>query len=362
MTWNWEQPKWPKFTYDKDSLRPLEEKYARIAGEFRGTLKHVSLKQRNQITIYLLSHEAMETSSIEGETLDRNSVQSSIQKHLGLNPDPQKSLPRESGIAELMIDVFQNFQEALTTGQLHHWNKLINRGRADLDHIDGYRTNPEAMQIVSGPYGKQKVHFQAPPANIIEEEMNAFIEWFNDSRGSLPPLIRACLAHLYFVSIHPYEDGNGRISRALIEKSLSQYHEIPSLTNASGEILRYRKEYYNALEGNNQSLDVTDWIEYLGKTIINAQKKTIAKIELTILKTKTYDQHKDELNERQIKVLEKLFDAGKTGFNGGLSAENYIAITKTSRATATRDLQKLVTLDILTKTGERRHTRYSLVL
>ncbi len=358
--WNWTQKKWPNFTYNEAKIRPLEDKYTKIAGEFRGVLKYISLSQKNQLTLYLLSQEALETSSIEGEILDRKSVQSSLQRHLGLKPTSSKTKPQESGMANLMMHNFQNFDQQCSKSLLNYWNKLIHQGHSDSSRFGKYRTSSAPMQIISGAYGHEKIHFQAPPSDKLELEMKEFIRWFNYTGSSLSPLIRASIAHLYFVSIHPYEDGNGRISRALVEKVLSQYQGVPALTNISRIILQNRKKYYLALENSNRNLEITDWIYYLGKTIIKAQEYALSKVENTILKTKLYDRYQSDLNQRQIKVLEKLFEAQPEGFEGGLSAENYLSITQTSRATATRDLQKLVELEILKTKGERRYRRYYL--
>lgn len=359
-TWNWQKKDWPNFLYDEEKIEPLEQEYTKISAEFRAALKYISIKERNQITLHLLSEEALETSSIEGEMLDRRSVQSSLQRHLGINPKLQKARPQEADMAELMMSVFNNFSEKLSHKKLHYWNKLITQHSHYLENSGSYRQSREPMQVISGPFGKEKIHFEAPPSGDLDLLMENFINWFNESEKSISPMIRASIAHLYFVSIHPYEDGNGRISRILVEKSLSQYQESPALTNISREILAHRKDYYDALAQNNRSLEITSWIEYMSGIILKSIRYTLQKIDATLEKTRLYDTYKNELNVRQIKVLEKLFAVEPEGFKGGLSAENYIAITDTSRATATRDLQNLVRLEILRKEGERRYTRYYL--
>ncbi len=358
--WNWQRDSWPNFIYDQDAILPLEQEYAGLSGEFRGALKHISHKAPNQFTIELLTHEAIETSRIEGEILERNSVQSSIQRHMGLKPNMAKSKPSEEGIAAMMTNVFQEFKKPLSHTMLCLWHEQITSGYEHLEQVGAYRTSVEPMQIISGPYGNPKVHFEAPPSVQMDDEMEGFIAWFNSTEATLSPLVRASLAHLYFVSIHPFEDGNGRVSRALVEKALSQYQKTPALTNLSHIIRLKQSDYYQALERNNQQMEVTDWILYLGQTILSAQKYTLRKIELTLKKTQIYDEHK--LNERQVKVIEKLFAAEPEGFEGGLSAEKYISITDTTSSTATRDLQRLTDMGILSRTGERRHTRYALRL
>jgi Fic family protein len=210
------------------------------------------------------------------------------------------------------------------------------------------------------------VHFEAPPAQVVNKEMEEFIIWFNNSSLSgtnpLPILTRASIAHLYFESIHPFEDGNGRIGRAIAEKALSQSLNQPTLIALATIIEKGKKAYYTALEQATRSHDITKWIDYFSSTILEAQNYTLQHIEFLIKKTKFYEAHKNCLNKRQEKVIERILREGPKGFNGGLSAENYIAISNTSRATATRDLRQLLEQNILTKKGERKYTRYYLVL
>jgi len=197
-------------------------------------------------------------------------------------------------------------------------------------------------------------------------EMKRFIDWFNDTapggKNPLPALTRAALAHLHFVCIHPFEDGNGRIGRALAEKALAQNLGQPSLIALAYTIERKRKDYYAALERNNKNLEIIGWMKYFASTIIEAQNNTIRRVDFYVAKAKFYEKFRDQLNERQAKVIARMFREGIDGFKGGLSAEKYISISKTSRATATRDLQDLVEKSALTKTGELRHTRYFLIL
>jgi Fic family protein len=220
------------------------------------------------------------------------------------------------------------------------------------------------MQVVSGRLDKPHVHFEAPPSSDIKKEMNAFMTWWKESApgGShpLPALTRTGIVHLYFVCIHPFEDGNGRIARALAEKSLAENQGEPTLIALSQTIERNRKAYYDSLERNNKNNEITDWLVYFANTILNAQNYSLDMIDFLIEKTKLYDRVRGKLNQRQEKVLTRIFREGLEGFKGGLSAENYISITRTSRATATRDLQKLVEKGILLKTGERKSTRYHL--
>jgi Fic family protein len=364
MKWNWQQVDWPEFTYDKAQLEPLEAQFLKSEGILLGAFKHLSQDDKDTIKIDIISNEAIKTSEIEGEFLNRESVQSSIRRQFGLQTDNRKSSPPEQGIAEMMVDLYQTFQEPLTHEKLFAWHRMITNGRTDLVDIGRYRTHPEPMQVVSGYHGKTNVHFEAPPSAGLDTEMSAFMEWFNrtspNGSAPLPALTRCGIAHLYFVCIHPFEDGNGRVGRGIAEKSLAQTFGEPTLIALSNTIFKHRKDYYNALEQANKRNEITQWLLYFSNTILDAQRYTETYIEFLIDKTKLYDHLRGKLNERQEKVLARMFKEGPEGFLGGLSADNYLTITKTSRATATRDLQELVELGALKKTGERRHTRYYL--
>jgi len=220
------------------------------------------------------------------------------------------------------------------------------------------------MQVVSGPVHNPRVHFEAPPSKAMRREMTQFIKWLNDTapgrKNPLSALTRAGIAHLHYVCIHPFEDGNGRIGRAIAEKALSQCLGQPTLIALSHTIQERKKIYYDSLEKNNKDIEITDWLVYFAKTILEAQGYTQKLIDFLIEKSKLYEKLRGKMNTRQEKVIARLFREGPEGFKGGLSAEKYISIAKTSRATATRDLQGLLEIGALQKTGERKYTRYSL--
>ena len=310
----------------------------------------------------ILSSEAYSTSEIEGEILNRSSVQSSIRRNLGLDSDNTKVSPAERDIAKLMIDLYTSYERPLTHRELFNWHILISSDRQDLNSIGYYRKHKEPMQIISGPIHKPKVHFEAPPSNIVEKEMSRFIKWFNSFKSPKRPcaLLRASISHLYFESIHPFEDGNGRIGRAIVIKSLAQSLNKPILISLSEEIQKHKTEYYAALATNNYTLDITDWITYFSKTILKAQEYSINFIKFLIAKVHLFKRLDKKLNSRQTKVLLRMFQEGLEGFKGGLSAENYIKIANTSRATATRDLQELIQMAALKKEGVLKGTRYYL--
>lgn len=366
QSWNWQQPDWPDFSYDATKLRAREEQFLLNAGIFLGASKHIAEQEKLSFAIEIMSDEAVETSAIEGEQLSRDSVQSSIRRQLGLGTDTRRAKPAEHGIAEMMVDLYQNFAAPLTHETLFTWHRMITNGRMDIQRIGAYRNHPDPMQIVSGRLDVPKVHFEAPPSKVMKREMNQFIAWFNktapNGKAPLPALIRASIAHLYFVSIHPFEDGNGRISRALVEKSLAQTLRRPAVLALSVIIHKRRKAYYDTLEDSNKVNQIDPWLNYFSEVILQAQSHTTMLAEFIITKAKFYDRYRGQLNERQTKALERMFREGPDGFEGGLSAENYIRITGTSRATATRDLSELVAMGVLTKNGVGKGTRYSLTL
>lgn len=366
MTWNWQQKDWPNFTYDKSTLQQLEADFLKNTGLLQGMLKYLPEEDKLILMVDMMSDEALKTSEIEGDYLNRESIQSSIRCNFGLDTDNRRVPPAERGIANLLVDLYKTYSEPLTHQKLFCWHEYLTDGRRDLLDIGKYRTHPEPMQVISGSYHKQKIHFVAPTSKEIPKEMDRFIQWFNtisfEKSSHLPILTRAGIAHLYFVCIHPFEDGNGRIARAIAEKSLSQSLQHPTLISLSHVIQKHKKDYYQALENNNKFMEITDWLVYFAKTVIEAQLYSQSLIEFIINKSRILDRLKGQLNTRQNRALLRMFKEGPEGFKGGLSANNYIRITDASRATATRDLQDLVEKDILLKTGDLKGTRYHLIL
>lgn len=366
MPWNWTLPDWPNFTCDVAALALCEERFLLSSGKILGAVHHVTPSDRAQLRIELLSDEAMKTSAIEGEILDRLSVQSSLRRHLGLAPDSYPTKPREQGVAEMMVDVYSSFSAPLDHVTLHRWHGMLLSHDRRLYSVGQYRQHADAMQIVSGRIDRPTVHFEAPPSVQVAREMERFVSWFNRTGpgGDMPlgALMRAGLGHLYFESIHPFEDGNGRVGRALAEKSLAQSIGQPSLIALAFTIEKERKAYYEQLELHQKTLDATGWLLWFAGIVAQAQEVTLGRVTFFIQKARFYDRHRDHLNPRQEKALARMFREGQSGFKGGLSAENYLKMTGTSRATATRDLQDLVDKRALSRTGERRYSRYWLNL
>ncbi len=355
MKWVWQLKKWPNFEFDMALYADQEKEFYQLAGGQVGAAKAVD---QRLLAMDLLCDEAIQTSKIENEYLNHESLRSSLQRRLGLTQDKRRIPPAEAGIAEMMVDNLEHFERSLTAEALCHWNMLLTNHRWDLSNIGIYRTHTEPMEIVSGHIGKTTTHYQAPPSNQMDKEMQCFIDWYN--QADLPPLLHAGISHAYFLAIHPFEDGNGRIARALTIKSLSQHIQKPLPLMLSSVIEKNKKAYYKALASTNHSLDINQWLQYFTTTIITAQKQTQAFIELLIMKGKLLQDYQEELNDRQVKIIKKLFDTGLEGFKGGLSAKNYMTINNCAASTATRDLQYLVGLGILRKQGELKATRYYL--
>ena len=364
MTWNWQYDKWPEFTWEADKLQRAEGLFIEGAGLMIGSSRHLSDNDFQIMKVELLSEEALDTSAIEGEYLDRDSVQSSIRFQLGLSPHKKRAAPAEIGISEMMVDVYQSITQPLDQEVLFAWHRMVTNGRQDLNDVGIYRTHPEPMQIVSGHDYGPKIHFEAPPSHRVEAEMSSFLKWYEKTapggKSPLPAVVRAGLAHIWFESIHPFEDGNGRIGRAISEKSLSQGFSSPIITAIAVTLFKRRKEYYAALEQASRSLDITQWLLFFASTVIESQRRSQAFVDFFIEKARYMEEFSSRFNQRQQKAILRIFREGPEGFKGGLSAGNYITITGVSQATARRDLQDLVEKKALRRTGEKRWARYYL--
>lgn len=363
--WNWQKDDWPDFRFDARRLADLEERFLQEAGVYSGMVRHLEKEGKDWLAVELMSEEALRTSEIEGEILNRESVQSSIRRQFGLATDHRRVPAAEQGISELMVELFRDFRVTLDEARLLHWHALLMNGRRDLA-AGSYRAGGDPMQVVSGPLHDPKIHFEAPPAAAVPNEMRRFFEWYRktgpEGTARLPMLTRAGICHLYFVSIHPFEDGNGRIARALSEKSLSEGLGKPALIALSAAIQRNRRTYYDRLEHGNKRNEITDWLVYFAGTVLGAVAESQRWVEFLIEKTRLIDRLRGKWNERQEKVVLRMAREGPAGFQGGLSAENYLAITGTSRATATRDLQGLVEMGALVRSGRLKGTRYRLAI
>jgi Fic family protein len=366
MRWNWQQPDWPNFAYDAKRLRSREDQFLKGAGILVGAMSHLHANDRQNLSIELLAQEAVDSSAIEGEILDRASVQSSVAKHLGIAADHRRANAAEAGAAELMASLFRSYRELLSDAMLFHWHALLLNGRRDLADIGRYRTHADPMQIVSGALHAPKVHFEAPPSQAVPGEMKVFVAWFNESGpdgpSPLSALERAGIAHLWFESIHPFEDGNGRLGRAIAEKALAQGLDAPAITALAEAAQRHRKDYYVQLQRASSSNNLDEWLDWFSGIALEAQQRTLGRVHFLLAKAKLLGRLRGRINARQEKALLRMFVEGPDGFRGGLSAANYRTITDAAPATATRDLAELVELEALRREGELKHTRYYLNL
>ena len=368
MIYFWQTGDWPNFTYELDaSCEKTLYAFARKAGRVDGLLEGLGNKDQMDAIIWLLVEEAMKTSEIEGEYLSRADVTSSIRNNLGLNTMPKLVGDRRAeGAVALTMAVRDGYPEPLCEAMLYDWHeKLMNWDRHL--RVGNWRNHEEPMQIISGPLGKKTVHFEAPPSSRVPHEMKRFIQWFNSTApGEVnelsPAPLRSALAHLYFESIHPFEDGNGRIGRAISEKALSQGLGQPVIMSLSRTIEANKKPYYEELKSAQRKQDVSSWILFFSRVCLKAQDQAERQIHFTLKKSKFLDRFAGRMNKRQNRVVQRMFEEGPNGFEGGMNARKYILITKASKATATRDLQGLLEMGVLEVQGGGRSTHYVLVI
>ena len=365
--YNWQQQDWPNFKYDAAKADDWLFEWAEKTGHFTGMLKALPAATQMEVVIDVMTAEAIKTSEIEGEFLSRKDVMSSIKKNLGLLTDKTNIKDKKAkGISELMVDVRNSFAAPLTKEKLFAWHTMLLSSNAAME-VGKWRTHKEPMQVVSGAMGKQRIHFEAPPSDKVPKEMEQFIQWFNDTApGGVKEIkkapLRSAIAHLYFESIHPFEDGNGRIGRALAEKALSQGLGRPVMLSLSRTIEANKNDYYTTLSKAQQSNKITHWINYFIKTILDAQTEAEEQIDFTLKKVKIFDHYRNELNQRQLTVINRMLEEGPKGFEGGMNARKYSSLTKTSKATATRDLQDLAEKKVLVAFGGGRSTSYQVNL
>lgn len=364
MNYNWQQPEWANFTFDESVLDSIAVNFALETAELKGLVDSLSNEVREEIILQFMISEAIKTSEIEGEFFSRQDVMSSIKKNLGHRDDFSQIRNKEAqGVGKLMVTVRNSFADTLSEQTIKKWHGILME-YSKFIAAGEYRIGTDAMQIVSGSFGKETVHFEASSSDRVPFEMAGFIKWYNgfeiEPTDIKSVLIKTSISHLYFESIHPFEDGNGRIGRAIAEKCLSESLNRPVLISISSAIEQNKKQYYGSLKQAQGTLDITAWILYFSKLVLESQKNAKQIVLFTLSKTKFIDQFKSQMNERQLKVVLKMFEYGVDGFEGGMTVLKYISITKTSRATATRDLQDLTEKSIFTPKGEGRNRSYDL--
>lgn len=366
--WIWQEPDWPRFRWDQTVLGPALARARLAQGKVLGATRLLDLNLTLEAVAAILQENGMTTSAIEGERLDPEAVRSSVARHLGLPAAGTPAVPRAvDGLIDVLLDSTRQFQSPLNRERLLGWQaSLFPTGYSGMHAIGTGRLRGDApMQVVSGRAGREQVHFAAPPRERLDAELDRFLAWFNAPPADLDGLVRAGLAHLWFVTLHPFEDGNGRLARAITDMALSQdEHQPMRFFSLSARMLRERAGYYEILERTQRaSVDVTGWLAWFLTQVEAAADEAEKTVANTLAKAKFWLRHQaTHLNERQRKVLNRLLDAGPDGFAGGINTRKYMNLTKTSRATAYRELAELVEKDCLVPTGKGgRSSAYQIV-
>ena len=367
----WKAPGWPTLTAPAAEVAAALLQARQRQGQLIGQCAAVGLDATAPTLRELWVQEALATSAIEGEALNPDSVRSSVLRHLGLDADESVPVSRQvDGLVDLMEDATQHFADVLDKDRLCRWHAaLFPTGSSGLRRIrvGSYRDHADPMQIVSGVPGREVVHYTAPPSSQVDAQMQAFLDWFAGTRPDREPrppldgIARAAIAHLWFESIHPFEDGNGRIGRAIIDLALAQDAAAPQrLVSLSHQLLAERKGYYAALQrAQHGGTDVSGWVLWFVQQYRRACDHTGSLIQVALEKSRFWTRHASAaLNVRKRKVVQRLLDDGDGGFLGGLNAEKYMKMTGTSKATATRDLAQLVQDGLLFTRGQGKALRY----
>lgn len=360
--WIWQQPDWPHFVYDALTAAPDLAEAHRMHGLVQGKAAAIGLSATSPLAVDALADEALATAAIEGEQLAPDSVRSSVMRRLGLTASGRPERQVE-GLVAVLDDATAACDQPLDVDRLCRWHSaLFPGGTSGIRRIvvGRWREHVDPMQIVSGPPGREVVHYEAPPSREVPGQMDGFLRWFGQASPVMDGLARAAIAHLWFECIHPFEDGNGRIGRAVADLAISQELRQPvRLYSLSRQLLASRPAYYAALHAAScGGLDVTHWVRWFARQIAAACCTASEVIDQTLAKQRFWELHDHVVGERQRKVLQRLLDAGDGGFAGGLNADKYMKLTGVSKATATRDLQEMVVHGQLWTTGAGKALRY----
>lgn len=351
----WQYPEWPSFTWNDSRLIALLSEVRNLEGKIQGMMGGLGFDVQSMTALNVMTEDVLRSNEIEGVILNSDKVRSSIAKHLGIDtaglPQPDRYT---EGVVQIMMDAVTNCNKPLTPERLFNWHAaLFPTGRSGMYPITvgAYRTGGEPMQIVSGAMGKEKVHYEAPPSDVVPDMMTDFLRWINSDNTVTDPVLKAAVAHLWFVAIHPFDDGNGRLTRTITDMQLAKADGFHlRFYSMSAEILREKKTYYEILEHTTgNSTDITEWLEWF----LNTMKSSILRAEETVKrvvsKSSFWQRHREiPMNERQVKMVNMLWD----GFTGKLTSSKWAKITKTSQATALRDITDLIEKGILTAAAD----------
>lgn len=362
----YEQAEWPKFSWRDDQLAALLADVRHRQGRLLGRMEGLGFELRTEALLLTLTEDVMKSSEIEGEKLDEDQVRSSIARRLGLDVAGLVPADRDvEGVVEMMLDATQKYKSELTADRLFDWHAaLFPTGRSGMSRIvvGNWRDDSQGpMQVISGPVGREKIHYQAPAAGQVEREMAQFLAWFESEHG-LDPVLKAGLAHLWFVTIHPFDDGNGRIARAIADMALARSENSPQrFYSMSGQIRSERKAYYDMLEHTQKGgMDVTSWLTWFLECLGRAIEGADGVLNAVLQKAQFWNRLRDTaINDRQRLVLNRMLN----GFEGKLTSSKYAKLAKTSQDTAGRDIADLIEKGALVRDpGGGRSTSYSLAV
>ena len=364
----WQHTNWPQMHWDEHALRTLVTECRQKQNFLLGAANMLGFDLQLQAQGIILEKEVLKTSAIEGELLDPAGVRSSVARKLGL-PTAGMRTPdvKTDAVVDILLDAARYYNKSLSEERLKRWHAaLFPDGYSGFHKITAGRWRTEEMEIVSGPEGRQRIHYKAPPANTLTTEMNTFLHWLNNVHAAnIDGLSRAALAHYWFVAIHPFDDGNGRIARALTDMTLAQDEMLSTrFYSLSNQIMKERDDYYAVLEKcSNGKGEITQWQEWFLGCFQRAVASSQELINRVLVKARFWQEFAaTELNPRQKKVISKLLDTGEGNFEGNLAAQNYRTLTKTTKATTSRDLEDLLQKGVLRRlAGGGRSTRYDLV-
>jgi len=366
--WIWQQPAWPRFTWQNEVIAPMLRNCVDMQGRLLGKIGSVDALSECQNILDTLLQNIVTSSAIEGEQLNVGSVRSSLARRLGIEEQGPTNA-RSEGLAELIMDATQGYDSPLTLQRLYTWHQWLfplAQGTLSKAILVGQLRDEMPMQVISGRLDKPTVHFEAPPRDGLEARLDEFLDWFAKSRDSvgLDPLLRAGIAHFWFVTLHPFDDGNGRLTRAITDLALAQgERQAIRFYAMSASILEDRAGYYQVLETSQKGgLDITRWLSWFLATLLRSLEQALANIDRILAKARFWQAHRsDGLLPEQIKVLNRLLDGGPRGFEEGINAAQYQAVAKVSKATATRHLTDLLDKACLVRLpGGGRSTRYRI--
>jgi Fic family protein len=367
--WIWQQEDWTLFRWNEELVQPLLRQVRLLQGILLGKTGALDETFNSENALDTLLQNIITSSAIEGEQLNVESVRSSLAKRMGFHLKGRSSTTKRSeGLAQMMLDAIENLEAPLRLERLLQWHLcLFPEEHQSLYPIQvGALRGEDPMQLFSGRIDKPTVHFEAPPRKQLSQELGRFIQWFNESRTSatLDPLIRAALCHFWFITLHPFDDGNGRITRALTDLALAQENKQSICLYAmSASILAHRTDYYRVLEQCQRGTsDVSDWLIWFMQTLELSLLSANEKIERTLIKSRFWQHYREaELSVEQVKILNRLLDGGEKGFDEGVSASLYQKVAKVSKATSTRHLADLLNKGCIEKLpGGGRNTRYKV--